>query len=123
MPEIDVSKDDFNEAKQSFDIDRSDSNSSIRYKYWISRCLFINRIFFRSSSGNSQLNHAVVDLSRSSLPKIDRGMKQDAVIKYSGVTGDKLDVLDNMEDVLKTQSDIANKSLAREKEKLDLENK
>eukprot|EP00090_Calanus_glacialis_P038312 TRINITY_DN6690_c0_g1_i1.p1 TRINITY_DN6690_c0_g1~~TRINITY_DN6690_c0_g1_i1.p1 ORF type:complete len:1106 (+),score=377.60 TRINITY_DN6690_c0_g1_i1:83-3400(+) len=106
LPEIDVSTDDFNEAKQSFDIDRSDSNSSIR-----------------SSSGNSQLNHAVVDLSRSSLPKIDRGTKQDAVIKYSGVTGDKLDVLDNMEDVLKTQSDIANKSLAREKEKLDLENK
>ena len=50
-------------------------------------------------------------------------MKQDAVIKYSGVTGDKLDVLDNMEDVLKTQIDIANKSLAREKEKLDMENK
>ena len=54
---------------------------------------------------------------------VDRGTKKDAVIKYSGVTGDQLDDLDNMEDVLKTQSDIANKSLAREKEKLDLENK
>ena len=44
LPDIDVSKDDFNEAKQSFDIDRSDSNSSIRYKYWISRWFFINSL-------------------------------------------------------------------------------
>jgi len=106
LPETEASKDDFNEAKQSFEIDRSESNSSIR-----------------SSSGNSQLNYAVVGADNPSLPKIDRGTKKDAVIKYSGVTGDKLDVLDNMEDVLKTESDIANKSLAREKEKLDLENK
>lgn len=106
LPDFDVSKDDFNEAKQSFDIDRSESNSSIR-----------------SSSGNSQLNYAVVGNSKTNLPMVDRGTKKDAVIKYSGVTGDQLDDLDNMEDVLKTQSDIANKSLAREKEKLDLENK
>merc|ERR1719317_1613156 len=106
LPDTEASKDDFNEAKQSFEIDRSASNSSIR-----------------SSSGNSQLNYAVVGTDNYSLPKIDRGTKKDAVIKYSGVTGDKLDVLDNMEDVLKTESDIANKSLAREKEKLDLENK
>jgi len=107
LPDNEISKDEFNEAKQSFDIDRSDSNSSVR-----------------SSSGNSQLNQAVLDVSsKSSLPMVDRGTKKDAVIKYSGVTGDKLDDLDNMEDVLKAQSDIANHSLAREKEKLDLENK
>eukprot|EP00092_Neocalanus_flemingeri_P008316 GFUD01008966.1.p1 GENE.GFUD01008966.1~~GFUD01008966.1.p1 ORF type:complete len:1103 (+),score=340.51 GFUD01008966.1:377-3685(+) len=108
LPEIELSnsKDDFNEAKQSFDIDRSDSSS------------------LRSTSGSSLLNQAVLDQSNgNNLPQVDRGTKKNAVIKYSGVTGDKLDDLDNMEDVLKTQSDIANQSLAREKEKLDLENK
>jgi len=98
----DFSKDELNEAKLSFDIDRSDSSSSLR------------------SSGSSLLNHAILDTSNGqSLPKVDRGTKKDAVIKYSVVAEN----LDNIEDVLKAETDIASESLAREKEKLDLENK
>ena len=62
-------------------------------------------------------------LETMNLPKIDRGTKQDALDKYSGVTNGKLDNISTMDELLRTETDIADKSLDREKTKLDLENK
>merc|ERR1712059_101091 len=107
--------DDFNNAKQSFEIDKDRSSLGS----------------VRSSVGNSQLNQAVLEsdtsdgsismqsdgyISMQSLPKVNRDLKKEAVVKY-GMR------VDNMEDVLHVENDIAEKSLEREKEQLDLEKK
>merc|ERR1712059_230762 len=99
--------DDFNNAKQSFEIDKDRSSLGS----------------VRSSVGNSQLNQAVLEsdtsdgsISIQSLPKVNRDLKKEAVVKY-GMR------VDNMEDVLHVENDIAEKSLEREKEQLDLEKK
>ena len=64
------------------------------------------------------MNNACIDSSSySNQPKVDRGTKSEAILKYSS------DKLDSMVDVLKTQNDIADDSLDRVKAKLDLENK
>merc|ERR1712059_47813 len=55
-------------------------------------------------------------ISMQSLPKVNRDLKKEAVVKY-GMR------VENMEDVLHVENDIAEKSLEREKEQLDLEKK
>ena len=103
----DQSKDEFNDAKQSFDVDRSDSNSSVNST--------------RSSiDSNSLLNNAF-ELSKGSTgPRVDRGSKKEALLRYYGVEESSLE---NVESVQQVQLNVVDRSLQREKEKLDLENK
>ena len=104
----DQSKDEFNEARQSFDIDRSDSNSSVSSTW-------------SSADGNSLLNNAF-ELSKGTagMPRVDRGSKKEAMLRYYGVEESSLE---NVESVQQAQLNVVDRSLQREKEKLDLENK
>ena len=99
----DQSKDEFNEAKQSFDVDRSDSNSSVSSNW---------------STSDSLMNNAF-ELSKG-LPKVDRGSKKEALLRLYGVDESRLE---NVESVQQVQLTVVDQSLEREKEKLDLENK
>ena len=99
----DQSRDEFNEAKQSFDVDRSDSNSSVNSNW---------------STSDSLMNNAF-ELSKG-MPRVDRGSKKEALLRLYGVEESKLE---NVEGVQQAQLSVVDKSLEREKEKLDLENK
>jgi len=102
---MDFSKDEFNEARQSFSINKTDSGSSINSNF----------------SSTSELNEAVLESkSINGQPVIDRDSKKSAVLKYYG--GDETS-LTNVENVQKVEINVVDKSLEREKEKLDLENK
>jgi len=105
---IDLSKDEFNEARQSFSINKTDSGSSINSN-------------FSTTEGNSELNEAVLgSKSIGGQPLINRDSKKSALLRYYG--GDET-TLTNVESVQKLEINVADKSLEREKEKLDLENK
>ena len=93
-------RDPLNEARQSFELEQSDSNSSLGS--------------LRSSYGS--LNTAVVEAAR---PRVDRASKASAVVKY----GSQERELDEVSDVQQVELEMADSSLEREKERLDLENK
>ena len=76
-----------------------------------------------AGNSNSALNNGMLDSFKdlrlsNGLPKIDRESKKTAVMKYYEVGK-----LDNMDSVLEEELKVADQSLEREKEKLDLENK
>ena len=59
LPDTEASKDDFNEAKQSFEIDRSESNSSIRYLYEgmsVSSTVFLSEVAQATASSTTLLS-------------------------------------------------------------------
>ena len=76
-----------------------------------------------AGNSNSALNNGMLDSFKdlrlsNGLPKIDRESKKTAVMKYYEVSK-----LDNVDSVLEEELKVADQSLEREKEKLDLENK
>ena len=93
---------------------RTESGSSVASNFSLSE----------AGNSNSALNNGMLDsfkdlrLSNNGLPKIDRESKKTAVMKYYEVGK-----LDNMDSVLEEELKVADQSLEREKEKLDLENK
>ena len=111
---IDQSKDEFNEARQSFSINKTDSGSSI------SSINSINSNYDNNSTLNNALLESFKTLNINGLPKVDRDSKRNAVLKYYGVDET---ALNNVESVQQVEINVADKSLEREKEKLDLENK
>ena len=110
----DQSRDEFNDARNNFSLARTESGSSVASNY---------SSLSEAGNSNSALNNGMLDSFKdlrlsNGLPKIDRESKKTALMKYYEVSK-----LDNMESVLEEEIKVADQSLEREKEKLDLENK
>jgi len=110
----DQSRDDFNDARNNFSLARTESGSSVASNF---------SSLSEAGNSNSVLNNGMLDSFKdlrlsNGLPKIDRESKKTALMKYYDVAK-----LDNMESVLEEELKVADQSLEREKEKLDLENK
>ena len=113
MSGSDQSRDEFNDARNNFSLARTESGSSVASNFSLSE----------AGNSNSALNNGMLDSFKdlrlsNGLPKIDRESKKTAVMKYYEVGK-----LDNMDSVLEEELKVADQSLEREKEKLDLENK
>ena len=110
----DQSRDEFNDARNNFSLARTESGSSVS-----------SSLSETAGNSNSALNNAMLESFKdmrlsNGLPKIDRESKKSAVMRIYGIDETKLD---NIESVQEEELKVADRSLEREKEKLDLENK